>query len=56
LIPQKLQKIAGLEKDVTITGTGNHAEIWATDIWEAMSDTFTDEVLASSISSSGLKL
>ena len=33
LLPQKLRGIAGLEKEVTIIGAGNHAEIWDAEKW-----------------------
>ena len=33
LLPQKLRAIAGLEKDVTIIGAGNHVEIWDAEKW-----------------------
>ena len=35
LLPAELRSYAGLEKDVTIIGNRNHAEIWATDVWNA---------------------
>ena len=38
LIPQKLREYAGLEKDVTVIGTSNRAEIWDTDRWNAYQD------------------
>ena len=33
LLPAELRAYAGLEKDVTIIGNRNHAEIWATEAW-----------------------
>ena len=35
LLPAELRSYAGLENDVTIIGTRNPAEIWATDVWTA---------------------
>ena len=35
LLPAELRAYAGLEKDVTIIGNRNHAEIWATEVWNA---------------------
>jgi MraZ protein len=33
-IAPELRKYAGLEKDLTVIGVGNHAEIWASAAWE----------------------
>lgn len=33
-IPQNLRDYAGLERDLTVIGSGNHAEIWSTPAWE----------------------
>lgn len=35
LLPAGLRAYAGLEKDATIIGNRNHAEIWATAVWDA---------------------
>ena len=35
LLPAVLRRHAGLEKEVTIIGSRNRAEIWATDAWNA---------------------
>ena len=35
VIPQKLKKYAGLEKDVVIIGVHDRAEIWAAEKWAA---------------------
>lgn len=35
LLPAELRRYAGLEKSVTIIGNRSHAELWATDTWEA---------------------
>ncbi len=35
VVPQKLRKYAGLEKEVVILGVNDRAEIWAADTWRA---------------------
>lgn len=35
LLPADLRAYAGLEKNVTIIGNRTHAELWATEVWEA---------------------
>ena len=35
LIPTNLREFSNLEKEVTITGVGDHAEIWRTERWSA---------------------
>jgi len=37
LIPEKLRVQLGTDKEVVIVGVGDHAEIWAKDVWEAYS-------------------
>lgn len=34
LLPAELREYAALEKEVTIIGNRNHAEIWATNVWD----------------------
>ena len=34
-IPQNLREYAGLERDLTVIGSGDRAEIWSTPAWEA---------------------
>ncbi len=34
-IPQPLRDYAGLERDLTVIGAGNRAEIWSTEAWNA---------------------
>lgn len=34
-IPPALREYAGLERDLTVIGVGDRAEIWATDAWTA---------------------
>lgn len=43
LIPQKLREHAGLEKDVTMIGTGSRAEIWSTEHWNNYNENVTEE-------------
>lgn len=35
IIPQKLRKYAGLEKDAVIIGVNDRAEIWSAETWNA---------------------
>ena len=39
----ELRAYAGLEKDVTIIGNRNHAEIWATEVWNARRAAVTND-------------
>ena len=34
-IPAPLREYAGLDRDLTVIGAGNRAEIWATSAWDA---------------------
>lgn len=34
LIPEKLRGHLGTDKEVVIVGVGDHAEIWAQDVWD----------------------
>lgn len=34
LIPQNLREYAGFEKNVTVVGCNNHAELWDSEKWE----------------------
>ena len=38
VIPQKLRRYAGLEKDTVIIGVNDRAEIWAADVWNAQEE------------------
>jgi MraZ protein len=48
LIPTKLARYAGLERDVTITGVDDRLEIWNTEEWDdyvsGADDTFSEIV------------
>ena len=36
LIPQNLREFAGFEKNVTVVGCNNHAELWDSEAWRAV--------------------
>ena len=36
LLPQNLREWAGFEKNVTVVGCNNHAELWDSDNWNAV--------------------
>ena len=36
LLPQNLRDWAGLEKNVTVVGCNNHAELWSSESWHAV--------------------
>ena len=38
VIPQKLRRYAGLDKDVVILGVNDRAEIWSADAWQAQEE------------------
>ena len=38
VVPQKLRRYAGLEKDVVIIGVHDRAEIWAAETWRAQEE------------------
>ncbi len=42
-IPQRLQKFAGIAKDVAIIGVHNRAEIWDLDTWRSNDEEMTPE-------------
>ena len=45
LLPQNLREFASIEKDVTVTGMQDHAEIWDTAKWtEAQTAISEDEI------------
>ena len=51
LLPAELRSYAGLEKAVTIIGNRNHAEIWATDVWNARRAAVSNEQRAARLRS-----
>ena len=46
VIPQKLKKYAGIEKDVVIIGVHDRAEIWSAERWNAEEEEMTPEKMA----------
>lgn len=49
LLPAKLREHAGLDKEVTIIGNMNHAEIWNTQAWNQRQDAMGTESIAQAI-------
>lgn len=50
LIPQALREYAGLEKNVTVVGCNNHAELWDSEAWkEVYQEETTPESLAAAM-------
>ena len=45
LLPQNLRDFAGLNKDVTVIGSGSRAEIWDSDAWMQYIEAQTEEGL-----------
>lgn len=46
-IPAHLREYAGLVRDITVTGVGDHLEVWDTETWDAelaaIEDDFSDQ-------------
>ena len=54
VIPQKLRRYAGLEKDAVIIGVNDRAEIWAADAWQAQEEEeMTPEKMAACMAALG---
>ncbi len=49
LIPANLRTFAELQKDVTVIGQLDHAEIWNSDKWRAYNDEIDAEVVAEDV-------
>lgn len=43
-IPPHLREYAGLVKDITITGAGNHLQVWDSAVWNSFVDAFEDDI------------
>ena len=53
LLPAHLREYAGLERDVTIAGVSNRAEIWDSARWERQNEQLTSESIASAMDELG---
>ncbi|MEM5779762.1 MAG: division/cell wall cluster transcriptional repressor MraZ [Lawsonibacter sp.] len=53
VIPQKLRKYAGLDKDVVIIGVNDRAEIWAAGAWNTQEEEMTPEKMAACMAELG---
>lgn len=49
LIPPSLRKFANIDKEVTIVGVDDHAEIWNRQAWQDYNDSFTDAQMKSAL-------
>ena len=49
LIPANLRAFAELQKDVTVIGQLDHAEIWSSDKWRAYNDEIDAESIAADV-------
>ena len=47
LLPAHLREYAGLDRDVTIAGVSNRAEIWDSERWNAFNESMSSEQLRS---------
>ncbi len=55
VIPQKLRKYAGLDKDTVIIGVNDRAEIWAAETWnEQEEENMTPEKMAACMEALGV--
>ncbi len=52
LIPGNLRELAGLEKEIVVTGVSDHCEIWSPQRWQAVSGEITDEMLMKALEAS----
>ncbi|MEM1485364.1 division/cell wall cluster transcriptional repressor MraZ [Oscillospiraceae bacterium PP1C4] len=53
LLPAHLREYAGLDRDVTIAGVSNRAEIWDTVRWEQNNQLLTSDAIASAMDDLG---
>ena len=53
LVPAHLREYAGIEREVTIAGVGNRAEIWDTARWEQTNALLTSQTIATAMDELG---
>lgn len=53
VVPQKLRKYAGLEKEAVIIGVNDRAEIWAADTWREQDEEMTPEKMSACMEALG---
>lgn len=53
LLPAHLREYAGLDRDVTIAGVSNRAEIWDSERWEKQNEQLTAESIATAMDELG---
>lgn len=46
VIPDELRKHAGIDKEVTIVGTGKHVEIWSSEKWDEITRASEEQDIA----------
>ena len=53
LLPAHLREYAGLDRDVTIAGVSNRAEIWDSERWEMQNEQLTAQSIATAMDELG---
>lgn len=46
VVPDELRKHAGIDKEVTIVGTGKHVEIWSSEKWDEITSSSDEQDIA----------
>lgn len=54
LLPEHLRKYAGIDKDVTVIGSGNRVEIWSTDKWNEYLESQTQQSIKNAMELLGI--
>ena len=53
VVPQKLRKYAGLEKETVIIGLNDRAEIWSAEKWDEEEEEMTPEMMSACMEALG---
>ncbi|MGB9589123.1 MAG: division/cell wall cluster transcriptional repressor MraZ, partial [Armatimonadota bacterium] len=53
-IPYHLREFAGIEREVTIVGTGNRLEIWSKQRWDEFTHSMNEELIRESAKALGI--